>query len=554
MSQSFIITANADYHIANVLVDSVSVGNLAIYEFMNVTGNHTISASFAINSYTVTFAEGSNGTITGTKNQTVGHGSNCSEVTAVPDANYRFVNWTVESAGGNPENVEGSSARLMKNVRFSETDTEPVSAVDRKAMADSSEKVEYVRQSHRGSYYSTSNPLTVANVTSNMEITANFARCTAKIEMAVYPQDSGTTAPAETTVVDIGTHVSINAIPADGYYFVNWSVTAGATVAETNSANTSAIMTGDSTLTAVFAKDAPEFAEFKKVSVKISDSKKNTDSVSILEGGIPDSLSEKDFDINNFRFTISVDSFEEVLSNENGQLLYKANKRLYTFKPDKSVGKKGAFSISLADGKRYWNFRESGLDLSEKLDNFDGLEIYLAVNEKTFGSILDMDEANLHKFSKNANNYKELSVAGEEFDAFSVAKAEGKVFNYKPFSDSFKINDGQMRLPDGCEFSANDAVTLLIDDAEFIADNPSAWKISRTTAVYRAVSENGGMTILFNLKKNTWRAKVEKADLSSYLYHNDGIEIHLIVGDCEGAATINADTSTFLNYDNELVK
>ena len=65
----------------------------------------------------------------------------------------------------------------------------------------------------------------------------------------------------------------------------------------------------------------------------------------------------------NFKFILKVDSFKEIMSNENGQLIYKADKKLYTFKPDKSTGGKSAFSISLASGKRYWNFRESGLEL-----------------------------------------------------------------------------------------------------------------------------------------------------------------------------------------------
>jgi hypothetical protein len=47
-NQSFTITPNANYHVADVLVDSVSVGAVTSYSFTNVTGNHTISASFAI--------------------------------------------------------------------------------------------------------------------------------------------------------------------------------------------------------------------------------------------------------------------------------------------------------------------------------------------------------------------------------------------------------------------------------------------------------------------------------------------------------------------------
>jgi len=46
-NQNFTIAANGGYQIANVIVDSVSQGPMASYLFTNVTGNHTISATFA---------------------------------------------------------------------------------------------------------------------------------------------------------------------------------------------------------------------------------------------------------------------------------------------------------------------------------------------------------------------------------------------------------------------------------------------------------------------------------------------------------------------------
>jgi hypothetical protein len=46
-NQNFTITPGGGYVIANVIVDSVSQGPMASYLFTNVTGNHTISATFA---------------------------------------------------------------------------------------------------------------------------------------------------------------------------------------------------------------------------------------------------------------------------------------------------------------------------------------------------------------------------------------------------------------------------------------------------------------------------------------------------------------------------
>ena len=46
-NQTFTITPDTNYHVADVLVDSVSVGAVSSYTFTNVTANHTISATFA---------------------------------------------------------------------------------------------------------------------------------------------------------------------------------------------------------------------------------------------------------------------------------------------------------------------------------------------------------------------------------------------------------------------------------------------------------------------------------------------------------------------------
>ncbi|MFZ3137756.1 MAG: DUF1566 domain-containing protein, partial [Thermodesulfovibrionales bacterium] len=46
-SQSFTITANTNYTVGGVVVDGSSVGSVTGYTFTNVTGSHTISASFA---------------------------------------------------------------------------------------------------------------------------------------------------------------------------------------------------------------------------------------------------------------------------------------------------------------------------------------------------------------------------------------------------------------------------------------------------------------------------------------------------------------------------
>ena len=62
-SEEFTITPNAGYHIADVRVDGHSVGTNSVYEFPSVTEGHTIAASFAANTFTITATSGSNGSI-----------------------------------------------------------------------------------------------------------------------------------------------------------------------------------------------------------------------------------------------------------------------------------------------------------------------------------------------------------------------------------------------------------------------------------------------------------------------------------------------------------
>jgi parallel beta-helix repeat protein len=93
-SQSFNITANAGYHIVDVVVDSVSQGAVSSYTFTNVTATHTITATFAINTYSITVTQGANGVIApGTT--TVNYGGSQS-FTITPNSGYYIASITTD--------------------------------------------------------------------------------------------------------------------------------------------------------------------------------------------------------------------------------------------------------------------------------------------------------------------------------------------------------------------------------------------------------------------------------------------------------------------------
>ncbi|MCB8964280.1 MAG: S8 family serine peptidase [Bacteroidales bacterium] len=60
----------------------------------NVTANITVTAEFAINTYTLTYTAGANGSITGTTSQTVDHGASGAEVEAIPNSGFKFTKWS----------------------------------------------------------------------------------------------------------------------------------------------------------------------------------------------------------------------------------------------------------------------------------------------------------------------------------------------------------------------------------------------------------------------------------------------------------------------------
>lgn len=65
----------------------------AVRTDLGVTGDINVTAEFAINSYSLFYLAGENGSISGDTPQTVEHGQNGTEVTAVPDEGYHFLQW-----------------------------------------------------------------------------------------------------------------------------------------------------------------------------------------------------------------------------------------------------------------------------------------------------------------------------------------------------------------------------------------------------------------------------------------------------------------------------
>ena len=104
-NQTYNITPAAGYHIADVYVDGVSVGNVNTYTFTGVTANHTIYVAFAINEYTITVTQPANGNIT-PDDITVQYGATPTFV-ITPDMGYNVTAITL-----NGTNIMSSATQL----------------------------------------------------------------------------------------------------------------------------------------------------------------------------------------------------------------------------------------------------------------------------------------------------------------------------------------------------------------------------------------------------------------------------------------------------------
>jgi hypothetical protein len=97
--------ANTNYHFVR-WSDNVMT---ATRKETNVIAGKNLTAIFAINTYTLAYSAGSNGTITGTSTQVINHGLDGTEVTALANTNYHFTSWSdgILTAGRTDTSVTG---------------------------------------------------------------------------------------------------------------------------------------------------------------------------------------------------------------------------------------------------------------------------------------------------------------------------------------------------------------------------------------------------------------------------------------------------------------
>ncbi len=271
-SQTFTITPNTGYHIADVGVDGISQGAIDLYAFTNVTANHTISAAFAINTYVITPTAGAHGTITPSTPQTVNSGAS-QTFTITSNIGYHIVEVGVDGVSQGPIDLyaftnvtanhtitatfaintfvitptTGANGSITpstpQTVNYGASQTFTITPNTGYHIADVG--VDGISQGPIGLY-------TFANVTANHTITAAFvinAPNTYTLTVNYVGNGSGAVMlnpPGPTYIA--GTIVTLTATPALTSTFSSWS---GDVVTTTNPITVT--MTGNKTVTATFA-------------------------------------------------------------------------------------------------------------------------------------------------------------------------------------------------------------------------------------------------------------------------------------------------------------
>jgi uncharacterized repeat protein (TIGR02543 family) len=190
-NQSYTWSAGTGYHFSNLLVDGLHQDSTSSYTFNNIDQNHTIEASFDINTYTITSSVVGNGTITSSGVTSVNHGSNQS-YTWSAGTGYHFSNLLVDG----------------------------------------------LHQDSTSSY-------TFNNIDQNHTIEVNFDINTYTI--TVNAVNGTVTKSPDQATYNYGTSVQLTATAITGYHFVNWT---SDLTGSTNPANIT--MDGNKTVTANF--------------------------------------------------------------------------------------------------------------------------------------------------------------------------------------------------------------------------------------------------------------------------------------------------------------
>ncbi len=250
--QTFTITPDTGYHVADVLVDGSSVGAVTSYPFTNVIAPHTIVASFAIDTFTIDASAGENGSISPAGAVSANYGTS-QTFTFTPDTGYHVATVTVDNLPApvaNSYTFSSISDNHTIAVTFaintytltpsplpagSHGTIDPATVVTK----DYGTSQTFTFTPDTGYHVATvtvdggaapvANSYTFSSISDNHTIAVTFAINTYTLTPSPLPAGShGTIDPATVVTKDYGTSQTFNFTPDTGYHVATVTVDGGA--------------------------------------------------------------------------------------------------------------------------------------------------------------------------------------------------------------------------------------------------------------------------------------------------------------------------------------
>jgi hypothetical protein len=200
----------------------------------NITEDISVTANFAINSYTLSYAADANGSVTGDTSQTVSYGESGTAITAVANSDFNFVKWS-DGSTTNPRTDTNANVNVSavfgidrvaltyvagSNGSLTGTTAQLVSSGENGTAITATPSTGYSFSSWSDS--STANPRTDSSVSSSIYVTANFAKNSYTVSYSTG--DNGSLTGTTSQTVDHGDDgTAITAVAASGYHFLRWS-------------------------------------------------------------------------------------------------------------------------------------------------------------------------------------------------------------------------------------------------------------------------------------------------------------------------------------------
>ena len=274
----------------NDKTDGTGTSYAAGSTFVMPDADKTLYAKWTEKTYSVTISAGAGGTVSPSGSKTIGQVTKTT-VTATPNANYEFVNWTatggvvVENTSSASTTITATAAGTLKaNFRSTATyaltvkagtgiqsvtgSKDPVTlgssysitATPKTGYSFSQWTAEPAANATFASATSANTNVTIKNGSVTVTATATENTYTVTVNSS---NDNHGTVTQSATKAGIATTITITATPKDGYKFVNWTTQdAGITIADAESATTTVTATATGTVTANFEEIPKETIYF----------------------------------------------------------------------------------------------------------------------------------------------------------------------------------------------------------------------------------------------------------------------------------------------------